>query len=91
MLSGKVHGLRRTLTPAGAFDYRRARSLLAERMVTQRKLAEASGLSENTINHAFRGGYVPGELARLKLAHGLEALGIDPEQVFGAPSTEREQ
>jgi len=71
---------------APAFSYRRARGMLAERRISQKALAEASGLSIVQVNNIMTGVKAPGELARIKLAWGLEKLGIDPAQVFDLPS-----
>jgi transcriptional regulator with XRE-family HTH domain len=58
-------------------DVRRLRGLLAEAQVTHTAYARASQLSRAYVSNILTGRMKPGELARIKLARGLELLGLD--------------
>jgi transcriptional regulator with XRE-family HTH domain len=61
-----------------ALDYRRLRAMLAERRITQSRLAVASDLNRAYLNRILCG-YQPGELALIKLERGMKVLGLDRE------------
>ena len=52
------------------------RSLLANRRLTARRLADASGLSACHVGRILRGDSDPGELALIRLRSGLCKLGL---------------
>ncbi len=58
------------------------RGALAEKRYTSGDLADAAGLSHYHTSHILRGGYEPGEMARLKIARGVERLGLDTSRVL---------
>ena len=61
------------------FDSRRLRGLLAEERITYTSFAAACGLSRAFLSHILAGRRLPGELARIKIARGLQRLGLDVE------------
>jgi hypothetical protein len=67
------------------FDLPRVRGALAARRIPHKRLAEAAGLSPHYVYKILCGGS-HGELARIKLARGLEQLGLESEVRHGAAS-----
>jgi transcriptional regulator with XRE-family HTH domain len=65
-------------TPAGTFDYRNLRALLAHHQITQKRFAAVCGLSSCFLNRILTGRQ-PGELARIKIERGLADLGLSTE------------
>lgn len=59
-------------------DVGRLRGLLAERRISHTAFAAACGLNRSFVSRVLCG-YRPGELARIKIERGLEALGLDRE------------
>jgi hypothetical protein len=61
-----------------AYDIARLRGLLAERRITHTAFAHACGLSIAFTSRILNG-HRCGELARYKMADGLQRLGLDRE------------
>jgi transcriptional regulator with XRE-family HTH domain len=62
-------------------DIRRLRGLLAERHITHRQLAQACGLGRPYTSSILSERVTPGELARFKIAAGLQRLGLEVPHV----------
>lgn len=58
------------------FDWRRVRGVLAERQIAHSEFADKCGLGRTHVSRLLNG-FPAGELARIKLARGLAALGLD--------------
>ena len=67
------------MSDLGSFDARALRSKLAEKRVTVTRFAVACELSRDFLYHLLAERQRPGELARIKLARGMKALGLDRE------------
>jgi hypothetical protein len=63
--------------PAPAIDIPRLRGLLAERRITHRQFAQVCELGRAYASSILAGSVEPGELARFKLAAGLQRLGLE--------------
>ena len=59
------------------FDAKKLRGLLAEQQVTHAEFARRCGLSRAYTSLILNERYQPGELAQIKVARGLVALGLD--------------
>jgi transcriptional regulator with XRE-family HTH domain len=73
-----------TDTLAPTFDARTLRGLLAQERITGTHFARICGLSRDYVSHILTGQRQPGELARIKIARALEALGLDRAVNHGA-------
>jgi hypothetical protein len=58
--------------------------MLAERRISETAFATACGLSRGFVYHLLAERQRPGELARIKIARGLLALGLDREAEHAA-------
>lgn len=58
-------------------NVRAVRALLAAERITHTRFAAACGMSRRYVSRLLAGSDQPGELARIKLARGLVALGLD--------------
>jgi transcriptional regulator with XRE-family HTH domain len=68
--------LETTRNDTTSIDARALRMLLAAERVTCRRFARACGLDESYASRLLNGHRQPGELARIRLARGLRALGL---------------
>lgn len=81
----RLHGSQGSIVTLAVFpmehpiDVRRLRGILAERRITHRELARASGLARTYLSSILSGTMRPGELAQIKIARGIAALGLDNE------------
>ena len=66
-----------TDTLADTFDARTLRRLLAQERITGTHFARICGLTPAYMSHILTGHRQPGDLARMKIARALEALGLD--------------
>jgi transcriptional regulator with XRE-family HTH domain len=65
------------ITSLESLEPRKLRGLLAEQQITHVEFAQRCKLSRPYISRILSGAVHPGELARIKLARGLAALGLD--------------
>jgi len=65
-------------------DMRRLRGLLAEHRITHTHFADTCGLSRAFVSHLLTGQRQPGQLACIKIARAMEALGLDGEEAHHA-------
>lgn len=66
------------------FDARRVRGFLAEAQISHKRFAKTCGLSRPCVCSVLAGGVQPGELARITVARGMRAIGLDREVVSDA-------
>ena len=59
------------------FDARTLRGLLAQERITGTRFAQVCGLTQAYMSQLLSERRRPGELALIKIARGLEALGLD--------------
>lgn len=59
------------------FDLRRLRGVLAEKRITHTEFARACGLHRAFLGKVLTGAIEPGELACIKIEHGINALGLN--------------
>jgi transcriptional regulator with XRE-family HTH domain len=65
------------LSETDTFDARALRGLLAQERITGTHFARICGLTPAYVSHILTEHRQPGELARIKIARALEALGLD--------------
>ena len=58
---------------------RKLRGILAEEKISHTRFAAACGLSRAYLGQILAGTLQPGELARMKIAHGIANLGLGKE------------
>jgi hypothetical protein len=66
------------------FDARTLRGLLAQERITGTHFAHICGVTPSYMSQLLTGRRQPGELARIKIARALEALGLDRGVNHGA-------
>jgi hypothetical protein len=72
-----IASMQQTMLNATAF--RRLRGILAERRITHKQFARVCGLNRAYLGRVLCGTTPAGELAQLKIAQGIAALGLDKE------------
>ena len=65
-------------------DMRAVRALLAAERISHTQFARACGLNRAYASRLLAGSQQPGELARIKMARGLVALGLDRQASLNA-------
>jgi len=68
----------------GSFDARRLRALLAAERIARKRFAAACDLDPVYVSQLLTGRRNPGELALIKIEHGLRALGLDHSATEGS-------